>query len=74
MRFALTCCLLLALLVLPTGAQEPPKQVDPVPEGKLTLTIDPGVTLRFKKGGDIQIEHFSASSPASGALRRQRTG
>jgi hypothetical protein len=33
-----------------------------------TLTIEPGVTLRFMKGGDIQIEHFSGPSPASGAL------
>jgi hypothetical protein len=33
-----------------------------------TLTIEPGVTLRFKAGGDIQIEHFSGMTAASGAL------
>jgi hypothetical protein len=33
-----------------------------------TLTIEPNVTLRFKKGGDIEIEHFSGMTPASGAL------
>ncbi|MCU1278358.1 MAG: hypothetical protein JWM53_1904 [bacterium] len=33
-----------------------------------TLTIEPGVTLRFKKGGDIEMEHFSGPDPASGAL------
>ena len=33
-----------------------------------TLTIEAGVVLRFKAGGDIQIEHFSGSTAASAAL------
>ncbi|MCU1278407.1 MAG: Fibronectin type domain protein [bacterium] len=33
-----------------------------------TLTLEPGVVLRFKKGGDIQIEHYSGMEAASGAL------
>jgi hypothetical protein len=39
-----------------------------------TLTIEPNVTLRFKKGGDIQIETFSGMTPASGALIAIGTG
>lgn len=33
-----------------------------------TLTIDPGVTLRFETGGVLAVEHFSSDTPASGAL------
>jgi hypothetical protein len=33
-----------------------------------TLTIEPGVTLRFKKGGDLEVEHFDTAQPAEGAL------
>jgi hypothetical protein len=33
-----------------------------------TLTIEAGVTLRFKKNGVFKVEHFSGTAPASGAL------
>jgi hypothetical protein len=33
-----------------------------------TLTLEPGVTLRFKKGGDLEVEHFDTTGPATGAL------
>jgi hypothetical protein len=33
-----------------------------------TLVIEPGLTLRFKKGGNLKIEQFQGTSPASGAL------
>jgi hypothetical protein len=33
-----------------------------------TLTIEAGVTLRFKAGGDLEVEHFSGTNAASGAL------
>jgi hypothetical protein len=39
--------------------------------GKLpaaTLTIEPGVEIRFKKGGAVRVEVFGADAPASGAL------
>ena len=33
-----------------------------------TLTIEPGVTLRFKKGGEVIVETFASENPAGGAL------
>jgi hypothetical protein len=33
-----------------------------------TLAIEPGVTMRFKKGAVLMIEQFQGTSPASGAL------
>lgn len=33
-----------------------------------TLTIEPGVTIRFKKGGYFEVEVFSGTNPATGAL------
>ncbi len=33
-----------------------------------TLTIEPGVVVRFKKGGYFKIEEFSSATPATGAL------
>ena len=33
-----------------------------------TLTIEAGVTIRFKKGGYFQVEEFSGTNPATGAL------
>jgi hypothetical protein len=41
-----------------------------VPQGKtpVTLTIEPGVTLRFKKGGTLQIGVASSTTPARGSL------
>ena len=38
------------------------------PAGKATLTIDPNVTLRFKKGGVLYVDFFSGSNPATGAM------
>lgn len=32
------------------------------------LTIEPGVTLRFEPDGDFEVEHFSGTAPATGAL------
>ena len=34
----------------------------------LTRPESRGVTLRFKKGGDLEIEHFDSAAPATGAL------
>jgi hypothetical protein len=36
--------------------------------GLATLTIEPGVTLRFKKGGELIVERFAGTNAASGAL------
>jgi hypothetical protein len=36
--------------------------------GMAKLTIEPGVTLKFKKGGVLKIEQFQGTMPASGAL------
>jgi hypothetical protein len=33
-----------------------------------TLTIEAGVTIRFKKGGYFEVEEFAGKDPASGAL------
>ncbi len=33
-----------------------------------TLTIEPGVTIRFKKGGYFEVESASGTNPATGAL------
>lgn len=38
------------------------------PNGLATLTIEPGVTLKFKKGGVMYIESNSAAPTATGAL------
>jgi hypothetical protein len=38
------------------------------PGGFATLTIEPGVTLRFKKGGELIVETFAAQSASAGAL------
>lgn len=39
-------------------------------DGKLaTLTIEPGVTMKFPKGKSFQIEHWTGDKPASGAIR-----
>lgn len=38
--------------------------------GKLsTLTIEPGVTMKFPKGKAFQVEHWTSDDPATGALR-----
>lgn len=34
----------------------------------VTLTIEPGVTMKFKKGGGIRVANFSGSGPARGSL------
>ncbi|HSO31039.1 MAG TPA: hypothetical protein VLT33_00950 [Labilithrix sp.] len=41
-----------------------------VPQGKtpVTLTIEPGVTMRFKKAGTLRIAVASGTSPARGSL------
>jgi hypothetical protein len=36
--------------------------------GLVTLTIEPGVTMRFKKGGVMYVDHASGTSPAHAAL------
>lgn len=36
--------------------------------GVPTLTIEPGVTMRFKKGGALFVSYFSSDQPALGAL------
>ena len=36
--------------------------------GLVTLTLEPGVTLRFKKGGALRIHPGAGTSPALGAL------
>lgn len=41
--------------------------------GVATLTIEPGVTLRVKKGGVIHVQTSTGSSPARGALVAQGT-
>jgi len=33
-----------------------------------TLTIEPGVIVRFQKGAYFEVEHFSGKNPATGAL------
>ena len=38
------------------------------PATMATLTIDPGVILRFKKGGALYVDYASGSTPATGAL------
>ena len=38
------------------------------PGAKATLTIDPGVTLRFKKGGALNVDAAQSTSPATGTL------
>jgi hypothetical protein len=37
-------------------------------DGLATLTVEPGVTVRMKKGGIVQIQQFSGDSPARGAM------
>jgi hypothetical protein len=41
----------------------------PSSPGLATLSIDAGVTIRIKKGGLVQVQRFSGTSPAQGALR-----
>ena len=38
------------------------------PNRVATLTIEPGVVMRFKAGGDLEIEHFSGTNAATAAL------
>ncbi len=38
------------------------------PTSTATLTIDPGVTLRFKKGGVLYVDYFSGTTAATGTL------
>lgn len=39
-------------------------------DGKLsTLTIEPGVTMKFPKGKALKVEHWTNDNPATGALR-----
>lgn len=38
------------------------------------LTLEPGVTLRFKEGGVLYVEAFTGAEPASGALVAVGTG
>ena len=38
------------------------------PKTKATLTIDPGVTLRFKKGGELTVDYLPGNTAASGTL------
>jgi hypothetical protein len=38
------------------------------PGAKATLTIDPGVTLRFKKGGALHVDASQGTNAATGAL------
>lgn len=38
------------------------------PNAPALLTIEPGVTLRFKRDGVFKVEHFKNMGPASGAL------
>jgi hypothetical protein len=37
-------------------------------DGLATLTIEPGVTLRMKRGGMVQIQEFMGDTPARGAM------
>lgn len=39
-----------------------------IPSTLATLTIEPGVTLRFKSGGLLQIDSVQSTNPATGAL------
>lgn len=40
------------------------------PDGKLvTLTIEPGVTLRFTEGSAFKVQHFTNDEPSTGAVR-----
>lgn len=36
--------------------------------GLATLTVEPGVTFRIKKGGVISVDRFTSAMPAHGAL------
>jgi hypothetical protein len=39
-------------------------------DGKLsTLTIEPGVTMKFPKGKSFKVEHWTGNDPATGVLR-----
>jgi hypothetical protein len=38
------------------------------PKTKATLTIEPGVTLRFKKGGELTVDYLAGNTAASGTL------
>ncbi len=39
-------------------------------DGKLvTVTIEPGVTMRFEAGGALKVQHFTNQDPSTGALR-----
>jgi hypothetical protein len=43
--------------------------VDPLPSGApTTLTIEAGVTMRFKKGGVFHVANFQSDNPAKGGL------
>ena len=40
------------------------------PDGKLvTVTVEPGVVMRFVKGGALKVQHFTNDKPSTGALR-----
>jgi hypothetical protein len=45
------------------------RMTGPVP----LLTIGPGVVLRFEPAANMEVEHFTSDSPASGALRVEGT-
>jgi hypothetical protein len=39
-------------------------------DGKLvTVTVEPGVVMRFAKGGALKVQHFTNDKPSTGALR-----
>jgi len=39
-------------------------------DGKLvTVTVEPGVVMRFVKGGALKVQHFTNDKPSTGALR-----
>lgn len=40
------------------------------PDARLvTVTIEPGVTLKFGPGGALEVQHFTTDKPSTGALR-----
>jgi hypothetical protein len=39
-------------------------------DGKLvTVSVEPGVVMRFAKGGALKVQHFTSDKPSTGALR-----
>jgi hypothetical protein len=40
----------------------------PLGQAAVTLTVEPGVTVRFKKGGGLRVASASSTSPARGSL------